>query len=74
MTINLEKIKEAIFSGMVYLALAWVFFALSFQMYFVYLELSGNEKKIYEVTNEITWRIDGRFKNNPNNIWYEGEK
>jgi hypothetical protein len=23
------------------------------------------------ISNEISWKIDGAFKNNPNNIWYE---
>ena len=74
MTINLERLKEGLFYTMLRVALVWIFFALSFQLYFVYLELTGNEKRMTEVTNEITWRIDGRFKDNPNNIWYEGKK
>jgi hypothetical protein len=26
-----------------------------------------------DIANEITWRIDGRFKNDPINIWYNAE-
>ena len=26
------------------------------------------------VGNAIMWKIDGAFKNDPNNIWYEGPK
>ena len=25
-----------------------------------------------KIGNEISWKIDGTFKNNPDNIWYEG--
>ena len=25
-----------------------------------------------KIGNEIMWKIDGAFKNDPNNIWYEG--
>ena len=39
----------------------------------VYLEVSGNEKTARDVTNWIMWRIDGTFKNSPENIWYEAE-
>jgi hypothetical protein len=74
MTINLEVLKEKMFYGMLYLSLVWIFFALSFQLYFVYLQLTNNNERATQVTNEITWRIDGTFKNNPDNIWYEGPK
>jgi hypothetical protein len=39
----------------------------------VYLEVSGNEKTVRDVTNWIMWRIDGTFKNSPENIWYDAE-
>ena len=26
------------------------------------------------IVNEIDWKIDGTFKDNPDNIWYEGGK
>jgi hypothetical protein len=27
-----------------------------------------------DISNQISWKIDGTFKNNPDNIWYEGGK
>ncbi len=45
--------------------------ALVFQLFFVFLQISGREQWATEIANEITWRIDGTFKNNPENIWYE---
>jgi hypothetical protein len=46
-------------------------FALVFQLFFVFLQISGREQWATELSNEITHRIDGTFKNNPENIWYE---
>jgi hypothetical protein len=54
-------------------AISFVVLALLFQLFFVFLEVSGRQEWARQITNEITWRIDGTFKNNPNNIWYEAE-
>jgi hypothetical protein len=51
----------------------WIIFALCFQLFFVYLELSGKHELQRDIVNWIEWRIDGTFKNNPENIWYEAE-
>ena len=52
---------------------AWIFFALAFQLFFVYLEFSGKDELQRDIVNWIEWRIDGTFKNDPVNIWYEAE-
>ena len=52
---------------------AWILFALAFQLFFVYLEFSGKDELQRDIVNWIEWRIDGTFKNNPENIWYEAE-
>jgi hypothetical protein len=51
----------------------WIAFALCFQLFFVYLELSGKHELQRNVINWIEWRIDGTFKNSPENIWYKAE-
>ena len=51
----------------------WILFALCFQLFFIYLHFSGKEEIERNVVNWIEWRIDGTFKNNPENIWYEAE-
>ena len=51
----------------------WIIFAICFQMFFVYLEFSGKHELQRNIVNWITWRIDGTFKNDPVNIWYEAE-
>jgi hypothetical protein len=52
---------------------AWIFFALAFQLFFVYLEFSGKDELQRDIVNWIEWRIDGTFKNSPENIWYNAE-
>jgi hypothetical protein len=52
----------------------WIAFALCFQLFFVYLHFSGQEELATKIANEITWKIDGRFKNSPGNIWYNAEE
>ena len=51
----------------------WIAFALCFQLFFVYLEFSGKDELQRNVVNWISWRIDGTFKNSPENIWYNAE-
>ena len=54
--------------------LAFIGLAFLFQVFFVILQFSGNENLATEIANEITWRIDGTFKNNPDNIWYNADE
>jgi hypothetical protein len=62
--------------GKIFLILVgiWIIFALCFQLFFVYLHFSGNEELGSKITNWISWKIDGTFKNDPNNIWYNEEE
>ena len=76
----MEKIKSLTINigdklAMVFLSLVgvWIAFALCFQLFFVYLEFSGKHELQRNVVNWIEWRIDGTFKNDPVNIWYEAE-
>ena len=64
-----ERLVSAIFA----LVGFWIAFALCFQLFFVYLHFSGQDDLAGDIANEITWRIDGRFKNDPINIWYNAE-
>jgi hypothetical protein len=43
---------------------------LSFDIYCLYLEFSGQHDKLSEMSINFTERFDGRYKNNPKNIWY----
>jgi hypothetical protein len=73
MLISLEKIKDYIVSAMLIFTLSWVIFALSFQVYFVILEISGNQEEMNRITSELTVRIDGNYVDNPKNIFYKGK-
>jgi hypothetical protein len=41
-------------------------------MFFVCLQFSGNEEYQRRLINKLEVKFDGRFKNNPENIMYEG--
>ena len=76
----MEKIKSLTINigdklVMVFLSLVgvWIAFALCFQLFFVYLEFSGKDELQTNIVNWIEWRIDGTFKNSPENIWYNAE-
>ena len=51
----------------------WIIFALCFQLFMVYLEMAGKTETTRNIVNWIEWRIDGTFKNSPENIWYDAE-
>lgn len=67
----IDKITEKIVSAFLILSLVWVFSALGIQLFFVYLQVSGDEEYQRRVINKIDVRFDGRFKDNPENIMYE---
>ena len=76
----MEKIKSLTINigdklAMIFISLVgvWIAFALCFQLFFVYLEFSGKHELQRNVVNWIEWRIDGTFKNNPENIWYDAD-
>jgi hypothetical protein len=70
--INLTKIGEAMFKAYLGLFGVWLVFALSTQLFFIYLQFTGQEERMTNIANKVEWKIDGTFKNNPDNIWYEG--
>ena len=70
LTINIGDKFVTILTSLV---IFWIAFALCFQLFFVYLEFSGKHELQRNVVNWIEWRIDGTFKNNPENIWYDAD-
>ncbi len=66
--------REKALMAFVTLVCFWIVFALAFQLFFVYLHFSGQEDLAGKIANEITHRIDGTFKNSPENIWYNAEE
>jgi len=68
-----SNLGDKLFMAFLYLVGVWILFALCFQMFFVYLEFSGKTELQRNIINWIEWRIDGTFKNSPENIWYVAE-
>jgi hypothetical protein len=66
-------LSERIAQGLLLLVGVFIVSALLFELSMVYLEFSGNEETARNVSNLIMWRIDGTFKNSPENIFYKAE-
>jgi hypothetical protein len=71
MTLSLKQIGQKLFGLYLGFVGIWLLFALSFDVFMIFIHFT-NEDLSREISNEISWKIDGTFKNNPNNIWYEG--
>lgn len=67
----LSNLKEQTFLIFIRLVLIFVICALSVQIFFISLEFSGNSDIASQLAREFSWKFDGTFKNNPNNIWYQ---
>lgn len=67
-------VKEKIVWAFIILVLTWVSLALCFQVYMIYLEFSGKEQTIREIVNWFDVTFDGRWADDPRNIWYEEPK
>ena len=72
MTKVLNKTSEILFNTFLVMSMVWVVSALLVQTFFIYLEFTHQEERMRDMVNKVEWKIDGAFKNNPDNIWYEG--
>jgi hypothetical protein len=52
----------------------WIAFALCFQVYMIYLEFSGKTETTRAIIDWFNVTFDGRWVNDPRNIWYEEPK
>ena len=69
----LHKIGDYLFKGYLAFVFVWLAFALSFDLFMIGAHFF-NPDLATKIGNEISWKIDGTFKNSPDNIWYEGGK
>ena len=67
------NIKEKLAQAFLSLFALWIIFALLFAVFMAVLEFSGQREITRDVSNWIMWRIDGTFKNSPENILYKAE-
>jgi hypothetical protein len=65
--------KDYLGYALFYLIMGWMVFALSFQVYMLYLNFAGETETIYKITGWLTTKFDGRYTNHPNNIMYNAE-
>jgi hypothetical protein len=65
--------KDRLALGFLYLAVTWVILAMIFAISMVSLEFAGKTEITRDISNWISWRIDGTFKNSPENIFYVAE-
>ena len=68
-----KNILNFLFSGFIKFVFVWVHLALAFEI-FMLITLFTNPELNTKVGNAIMWKIDGTFKNDPDNIWYEAPK
>lgn len=73
MTLSLKQIGQKLLGLYLGFVCIWLIFALSFDIFMVIIHFT-NDDLSRDISNEISWKIDGTFKNNPDNIWYEGPK
>jgi hypothetical protein len=67
-------IKDRFIQGFLFFTIFWIVAALFFQVTAMILQFSGNEEILSRWVTNISHRIDGRFKNNPNNIMYNEDE
>jgi hypothetical protein len=68
------SLRERLAQGVLLLFGAFIITALVVQLYFVYCQFFKSYDENLQMANEISWKIDGTFKNDPNNIWYNAEE
>ncbi len=68
-----EFFDEKIFPSMLYISCSFVIFALVTQVTMAVMSAVGPRERMLDISNKMTWKFDGNFKNHPENIFYEGE-
>ena len=64
------NLREKAFLAFLSFAGVFIIGALLFQLTFIFLEFSGRSEITSQIARELSWKFDGRFKNDPNNISY----
>ena len=67
------SLRERLAQGVLYLFGALIITGLAIQLYFVYCQFFKSYGENLQMANEISWKIDGTFKNSPGNIWYDAD-
>jgi hypothetical protein len=62
MKLLLKKFFEKLAMAYLFFVVGWVILALTFDFYMLYLEFSGQEQKLKNITNELYRRIDYSYR------------
>ena len=68
------NLRDILAQGVLYLLGSLVMTALSVQLYFVYCQFFKSYEENLQMSNAISHKIDGTFKNSPGNIWYNADE
>ena len=68
------SIRDRIFQSFLVFTLGFIILALLTQVTALVLHFSGNDEILGRWAANVEHRIDGRFKNNPNNIMYNADE
>lgn len=67
------SVRDKLLQGFLLFACIWISIALLIQVTVIVLQFSGNEDITAKWVSNLDHRIDGTFKNDPNNIMYNAE-
>jgi hypothetical protein len=67
-------VRDRFIQGFLIFAMVFIVVALLTQVTAVILQVSGNEEILGRWANNVEHRIDGTFKNDPNNIMYNADE
>lgn len=65
-----SNLKEKFLLGFVSLVGIFIVLALVFQLSMIGLSIFGKAETIRDASNWLSWKFDGRFKNDPMSVWY----
>ena len=65
--------RDALALGFLSLVGIWIVFGLLFQLTMVGIHFAGKTQLETDIANWFTWKFDGRFKNDPMNVWYDAD-
>ena len=68
------KLRDVFALGVLYLLGSFVIAALVIQLYFVYCQFFKSYDENLQMSNALSHKIDGTFKNSPGNIWYNADE
>ncbi len=71
---NKLNVSDLVTKGLIYLVSFWICVALITQGYFIYLNVSGNNKTASDLSTDFDEKFNGYYKNTPGNIFYNGEE